>query len=82
MKNLNFSFLGKVVKEVLMATCAQKTAWDGFTKPQRKSINQWKDAAGVSTVSVVRSTNFKECGAKFRILITKISTKNRTCCLP
>ncbi|CAI8007734.1 Ecto-NOX disulfide-thiol exchanger 1 [Geodia barretti] len=35
----------KVVKEVLMAACAQRTAWDGFTKPQRKSINQWKDAA-------------------------------------
>jgi hypothetical protein len=29
-----------------MATCVQRTAWDGFTKPQRKSINQWKDAAG------------------------------------
>ena len=43
-----FSFLGKVVKEVLMAACAQRTAWDGFTKPQRKSINQWKDAAAVS----------------------------------
>ena len=41
--------LGKVVKDVLVAACAQKAAWDGFTKPQRKSINQWKDAVTVST---------------------------------
>ena len=36
-----------------MAACVQKTAWDGFTKPQRKSINQWKDAAAVSQAAAV-----------------------------
>ena len=38
---------GRAVEDVLMAACTYKSAWDGFTKPQRKSINQWKDAAGV-----------------------------------
>jgi RNA recognition motif-containing protein len=33
----------RVIEDVLSAACTQKVAWDSFTKPQRKSINQWKD---------------------------------------
>ena len=38
---------GKIVEDVLSTACTQR-AWDHFTKPQRKSITQWKDYATVS----------------------------------
>ena len=40
-------FAGKAAEDVLMTACTQKSAWDSFTKPQRKSINLWKESAGV-----------------------------------
>ena len=39
--------VGRVIEDVLSAACTQKVAWDSFTKPQRKSINQWKDYSSV-----------------------------------
>ena len=42
--------VGKAVEDVLMAACNQKSAWDSFTKPQRKSISQWKDSINVSSL--------------------------------
>lgn len=35
-------FLGDAVESVF-DTAMIKKAWDNFTKPQRKSITQWKD---------------------------------------
>lgn len=43
-----YSIAARIIEDVLSAACAQKAAWDGFTKPQRKSISQWKEYANVS----------------------------------
>lgn len=35
---------GDIIDDVF-EKASQKKSWDQFTKPQRKSIGQWKDAA-------------------------------------
>ena len=38
--------VGSLLEEVFDVACTQK-AWDHFTKPQRKTITQWKEFAAV-----------------------------------